>query len=125
LVDHPERLRALIVEGANPFLSYSDTARWREAREALDLLVVIEPAMTESARVADYVLPTPVGYEKWEFSNFPKRHPEVDVQVRPPVVPPVGEGLPEPEIYARLSEALGIFGEPPAALDALAGEALT
>jgi anaerobic selenocysteine-containing dehydrogenase len=125
LVDHPERLRALIIEGSNPFLSYSDTARWREAREALDLLIVIEPAMTESARVADYVLPTPVGYEKWEFSNFPKRHPEVDVQVRPPVVPPLGEGLPEPEIYARLAEALGIFGEPPAELAALAGEALT
>src|SRR5262249_50044700 len=40
-------------------------------------------------------------------------------------VPPGGEGLPEREIDARLSEALGIFGEPPAALDALAGEALT
>ncbi len=75
LLDHPERLRALVVEGSNPFLSFSDTARWREARERLDLLVVIEPAMTETAAVADYVLPTPVGYEKWEFANFPKGYP--------------------------------------------------
>ncbi|TMA68223.1 MAG: hypothetical protein E6J68_03675, partial [Deltaproteobacteria bacterium] len=81
LLDHPERLRALIVEGSNPFLSYSDTARWREARERLELLVVIEPAMTETARAADYVLPTPVGYEKWEFANFPKGYPEIFVQV--------------------------------------------
>ncbi|MGH7123951.1 MAG: molybdopterin-dependent oxidoreductase, partial [Stellaceae bacterium] len=59
LLDHPQRLRALIVEGSNPLLSYSDTQRWLEAREQLDLLVVVEPAMTETARIADYVLPTP------------------------------------------------------------------
>jgi anaerobic selenocysteine-containing dehydrogenase len=124
LHDHPERLRALIVEGANPYLSYSDTARWREARRRLDLLVVIEPAMTETARDADYVLPTPVGYEKWEFANFPKGYPEIYVQVRPPVVPGPAEALPEPEIYARLAEAMGLFGDPPAVLRDLAPRAL-
>jgi len=124
LLDHPERLRALIVEGSNPFLSYSDTNRWREARANLDLLVVIEPAMTETAQVADYVLPTPVGYEKWEFAAFPKGYPEIFVQVRPPVVPGPPEALPEPEIYARLAEALDIFGDVPAALHDLASGAL-
>ena len=124
LLDHPERLRALIVEGSNPFLSYSDTGRWREARARLDLLVVIEPAMTETARVADYVLPTPVGYEKWEFANFPKGWPEVYVQLRPPVVAGPPEALPEPEIYARLGEAIGLFGDPPAVLHELAADAL-
>jgi len=124
LLDHPERLRALIVEGANPYLSYSDTGRWREARARLDLLVVIEPAMTETARDADYVLPAPVGYEKWEFANFPKGYPEIYVQVRPPVIPGPAEALPEPEIYARLAEAMGLFSEPPAALHDLAPNAL-
>jgi formate dehydrogenase len=124
LLDHPERLRAIVVEGSNPFLSFSDTARWREARERLDLLVVIEPAMTETAAVADYVLPTPVGYEKWEFANFPKGFPEIFVQVRPPVVPGPADALPEPEIYARLAEAMGLFGAPPAELGELAPRAL-
>ncbi len=124
LLDHPERLRALIVEGANPFLSYSDTGRWREARERLELLVVIEPAMTETALLADYVLPTPVGYEKWEMANFPKGYPEVHVQVRPPVVPGPEDALPEPEIYARLAAAMNLFGEPPPELRALAPGAL-
>ena len=123
LLDHPERLRALIVEGSNPYLSYSDTARWRQARERLDLLVVIEPAMTETARAADYVLPTPVGYEKWEFANFPKGYPEVYIQVRPPVVPGPIDALPEPEIYARLGEAMNLFGPVPAALHELAAGA--
>ncbi len=116
LLDHPERLRALIVEGANPLLSYSDTGRWREAVGALDLLVVIDPAFTETARRADYVLPTPTGYEKWEISLFPKRHPEIHTQLRPPVVPVRGAGLPEAEIYVRLLEAMGLALAAPEAL---------
>jgi anaerobic selenocysteine-containing dehydrogenase len=125
LIDHPERIRALIVEGANPILSYSDAARWREARERLDLLVVIDPAMTETARMADYVLPTPVGYEKWETAVFPRGVPEIYMQVRPPVVPPPPDALPEPEIYVRLCEAMRLYGPAPAELEALATQALT
>jgi anaerobic selenocysteine-containing dehydrogenase len=124
LVDHPERIRAVIVEGSNPLLSYSDSQRWREAREKLDLLVVIDPAMTETAELADYVLPTPCGYEKWEFTIFPKRYPEIHTQVRPPLVPPPPEALPEPEIYMRLAEALDLFGPVPAELHDLAAHAL-
>lgn len=124
LLDHPERLRALIVEGSNPLLSFSDTQRWLEAREKLDLLVVVEPAMTETARIADYVLPTPVGYEKWEIAGFPKGYPEIYTQLRPPVVPGPEEALPEPEIYVRLAEAMRLVPEPPPQLFDLAAKAL-
>jgi anaerobic selenocysteine-containing dehydrogenase len=125
LIDHPERIRAIVVEGSNPILSYSDAARWREAREKLDLLVVIDPAMTETARLADYVLPVPTGYEKWENSGFPRGVPEIFVQVRPPVVPRRIPALTEPEIYVRLAEAMDLFGAPPAGLFALAEQAHT
>ena len=123
LLDHPERIRAVIVEGSNPILSFSDAARWREALANLDLVVVIDPAMTETARLADWVLPTPVGYEKWEIASFPKGWPEVCVQLRPPVVPGPPEALPEPEIYVRLAEALELFGPPPAELVELGEQA--
>jgi anaerobic selenocysteine-containing dehydrogenase len=125
LVDHPQRIRAVIVEGANPLLSYSDASRWREARARLDLLVVIDPAMTETGRLADYVLPAPVGYEKWETAAFPRGVPHVYMQVRPPVVPPPPDALPEPEIYVRLCEAMGLYAPPPDALHELAKEAQT
>jgi len=124
LIDHHERIRAVIVEGSNPLLSYSDSQRWREARAQLDLLVVIDPAMTETAELADYVLPTPCGYEKWEFTIFPKRYPEIHTQVRPPLVSPPVEALPEPEIYVRLAEALDLFGPVPPELHELAAHAL-
>src|ERR1051326_7192161 len=80
--------------------------------------------MTETAAGSDYGLPTPVGYEKWEFANFPKGYPQIFAQFRPPVVAALGEALPEPEIYARLAEAMGLFGEPPAVLGELAANAL-
>jgi len=120
LVDHPDRIRALIVEGSNPVLSYSDANAWKEARKQLDLLVVIEPTMTETAALADYVLPTTCGYESWQLAGFPKRSPQIDVQLRPPVVAARGEALAEPEIYARLVEAMGLVPEPPAKLFELA-----
>lgn len=121
LSSHPERIRALIVDGANPLSSYADTGRFREAFAALDLLVVIEPAMTETARAADYVLPTPTGYEKWETSIFPKD--VVAAQVRPPVVSGPAEALPEVEIYYRLARAMGLVDAAPRALHALAKRA--
>jgi len=124
LSDHPKRLRALVVEGSNPFLSYSDTSAWRAAREKLDLLVVIDPAMSETARTADWVLPTPCGYEKWEYAGFPKGYPEIYVQLRPPVIPGPDDALPEAEIYARLAEATGLVPDPPAELFELAKNAL-
>ncbi len=127
LVDHPDRIRAMFLDTSNPLLSYSDAGRWREAFEALDLLVVIDPAMTESARHADYVLPAASPYQKWGYADFPKRWPEIIFQLRRPVTP-IEEGdesLPEPEIYARLVRAMGTFGEVPAELMELAEEALT
>ncbi len=124
-VDDERRIRALWVEGANPILSYADAPAFREARKQLDLLVVVEPAMTETALLADYVLPTPTGYEKWEQAGFPKGYPEVYVQLRPPVVPGPAEALPEPEIHARLVEAMELMPPPPEELFALAEEALT
>ncbi len=114
--DHPERIRALIVEGANPLLSYPDTNAWREAIERLDLMVVIDPAFTETARHAHYVLPVPCGYEKWEMAAFPKRHPQIDMQLRPPVIPGPAEALPEGEIYVRLAEAMALVDPLPADL---------
>lgn len=120
LGDDPARLRALIVDGANPLVSYAGTSRWHAAIRRLDLLVVIDPAMTETARMADYVLPTPVGYEKWEIGFFPKHARTIHAQLRPPVLAPPPEALPEPEIYARLARAMGLFSPRPRALDLLA-----
>lgn len=120
--NHPHRIRALICDTANPISSYPDTKRFREAFAQLDLLVVIDPAMSETAYLADYVLPTPTSYEKWEVAVFPKS--VLVPQVRPPVVKGPDEALPEVEIYYRLARAMGVVPAAPAILHKLAKKAM-
>jgi anaerobic selenocysteine-containing dehydrogenase len=107
LTDHPKRYRAMIVETGNPAHSLADSQRMRAALEALDTLVVIDVAMTETARLADYVLPAPTQYEKWEATFFNFEFPQNAFHLRRPLLPAPDGPLPEPEIHSRLVEALG------------------
>ena len=111
LTDHPARYRAMLVESANPAHSLADSARMREALRALELVVVIDVAMTETARLADYVLPAPTQFEKFEATFFNFDFPRNVFHLRHPVVPAPDGVLPEPEIHARLVEAAGALTE--------------
>lgn len=111
LTDHDARYRAMIVEAANPAHSLADSQRMREALEALDTLVVIDVAMSETARLADYVLPASSQYEKAEATFFNFEFPHNVFQLRQRVVDPLPGTLSEAEIHARLCEALGAITE--------------
>ncbi|KJK42691.1 molybdopterin oxidoreductase, partial [Lentzea aerocolonigenes] len=111
LTDHPARYRAMLVESANPAHSLADSARMREALRALELVVVIDVAMTETARLADYVLPAPTQFEKFEATFFNFDFPRNIFHLRHPVVPAPEGVLPEPEMHARLVEASGALSE--------------
>jgi len=107
LTDHPKRYRAMLVESGNPVHSLADSQKMREALRSLELLVVIDVAMTETARLAHYVLPAPTQFEKYEATYFNLEFPNNYFHLRRPILEPVGNTLPEPEIHARLVEALG------------------
>ena len=105
--DHPDRIRAMIVDSGNPVNSGADTLAYRKAFEKLELCVVIDVAMTETAEYADYILPASTQYEKWEAAFFTFSFPENFFYARRPVLAPDGNTLPEPEIYRRLCVAMG------------------
>jgi len=111
LTDHPDRFRAMIVESSNPAHSLADSPRMREALRALECLVVIDVALTETAREAHYVLPAASQFEKWECTFFTLEFPTNAFHLRRPLLPPLAGTLPEPEIHARLCRALGIFSD--------------
>jgi anaerobic selenocysteine-containing dehydrogenase len=111
LTDHPDRFRAMIVESSNPAHSVADSARVREALQALDLLVVVDVAMTETARLAHYVLPAASQFEKPEATFFNLEFPHNTFQLRHPVMEPLPGTLAEPEIWARLVRALGVVDD--------------
>ena len=111
LADHPKRYRAMIVEATNPAHSLADSKRMREAMAALDTLVVIDIAMTETARLAHYILPASTQFEKAEATFFNLDFPKNYFHLRRPLFAKAGNTLPEAEIHARLCEALGAVTE--------------
>ncbi|MBU2601077.1 MAG: molybdopterin-dependent oxidoreductase [Actinobacteria bacterium] len=68
----PYPLRAMVLTGANPLLTNPNTERVRRAFEALDLLVVRELFMTETAALAHYVLPAASFLERSELHTHAK-----------------------------------------------------
>ncbi|MCZ6783774.1 MAG: molybdopterin-dependent oxidoreductase [Proteobacteria bacterium] len=112
LTDHPKRFRAMLVESANPAHSLADSPRMREAIEALELTVVIDVAMSETARLADYVLPVATQFEKAEATFFNFEFPRNYFHLRRPLLEPPDGLFSEAELHARLIEALGAMPEP-------------
>lgn len=104
-----DRIRAVWVDSSNPVSTYANTTAYTEAFSKLDLLVVVDVAMTETARLAHYVLPAASQFEKVEATAFNLEFPENFSHFRHPLFSPLGESLPEPEIYTRLFEKMGII----------------
>lgn len=109
--DHPQRIRGLIVDSANPVVSGADTQAYQRAFPKLDLLVVVDVAMTETARYADYILSAASQFEKWEAAFFNLEFPTNAFHLRKPLFAPLADTLPESEIYRRLAVAIGAIPE--------------
>jgi anaerobic selenocysteine-containing dehydrogenase len=105
--------------------SLPDSARFREALDALDVVVVIDVALTETGRCADYVLPAASQYEKWEATFFTLEFPRNAFHLRRPILDPLPGTLAEPEIHARLVRASGALDDDAEALEELKAAAET
>ena len=120
------QLRCLLIAGANPMNSMPDTLRLREALKALDLLVVIDPYMTPTAKYAHYILPPKMQYERADLpislAGFTLQADNWS-QYTPPVIdPPAGsevcdEWYPFWAIAKRLGFAIDFLGKGPLPLD--------
>ncbi len=109
--DHDDRIRAMFIESANPVHSLAGGDDWRAAMAELEFSVVIDVAMTETARLASYVLPASSQYEKVEATFFSLSFPDNSFTVRAPILEPLEGTLPEPEIHARIVRELGLYDD--------------
>ena len=121
LSDHPDRLRAVHVSACNPLRAYPDTTAYENAFGKLDLLVVNDMVMSETARLAHYVLPCRTYYESWDATFFPWTYPDVYFQLRRPIVDPPAQCLEAAQIHTLLAEKLGLIPEIPDGLQQAAG----
>jgi formate dehydrogenase major subunit len=96
-------LRALYVMGENPCLSEPDIRRVKAGLSALDFLVVQDIFLTETAELADVVLPAACFAEKdGLFTNTERR-----VQKVRRALPPPGEAREDWQILRDIAVALG------------------
>ncbi|MDB6082971.1 MAG: oxidoreductase, molybdopterin-binding protein [Gammaproteobacteria bacterium] len=98
-------LKALFVYNHNPVIVHPDQNRLKQGLAREDLFVVgIEVAMTDSMAYADVVLPACTHFEHADlYAAYGQQY----LQRAAPVIPPVGESLPNTEIFRRLAATFG------------------
>ena len=109
VLEDPRRSRALFVWNMNPLGSCPNQARLRRALQREDLLTVaIDLFPTDSTEAADYVLPA-ASFLEFDDIVAPYFNPSLAAQAK--VMEPIGQALPNLEIFRRLGRAMG-FEEP-------------
>ncbi len=97
-------LKMIWVERGNPVTQNPDTNTILKAFEKLEFRVVVEQFMTDTAREADIILPAKNMFEQTDIIGS---YWNPYVQLKPKVLEPAGQVLPETEIYFRLAQKLG------------------
>jgi anaerobic selenocysteine-containing dehydrogenase len=99
---NPE-LKAIWVERGNPVLQSPDTNSVIKAFSNAGFKVVVEQFMTDTAALADIILPAK---DMFEQSDILSSYWSPYIQFKPKVIQSPGEVLPESEIYFHLAKKL-------------------
>jgi anaerobic selenocysteine-containing dehydrogenase len=99
-------VQALVVYNSNPAAVAPDLVQVRRGLAREDLFtVVLEHFQTDTADWADYVLPATTQLEHWDV-HYAYGH--VYATLNRPAIAPIGEALPNTEIFRRLARAMGL-----------------
>jgi anaerobic selenocysteine-containing dehydrogenase len=118
----PKKAQALVTWNINIAASNPDQARLhRTLRDERLFHVAIDPFPTDTTDFADYVLPA-ASFLEFDDIVSPYFHLSMSAQVK--ALQPMGEALPNQEIFRRLARAMGyneavLFEDDQSALDAL------
>jgi anaerobic selenocysteine-containing dehydrogenase len=99
-------IQALFVYSSNPATTAPNQNLVLQGLRRDDLFTVVhEHFMTDTARYADYVLPSTMEVEHWDL--FPSWG-HTYVTLNQPAIPPQGEALPPTELFRRLAARMGL-----------------
>jgi len=100
---HQGKIRAMYVIGENPIMSEPYMSHVKQALQQLEFLVVQDIFPTETAVLADVILPTAAFAEKdGTYTNTERRVQKLRKAVDPP-----GEAKPDWQIVSQLAEKMG------------------
>jgi anaerobic selenocysteine-containing dehydrogenase len=102
-------VHALVVYNSNPATIAPDTGKVLRGLAREDLFtVVLEHFLTDTARYADVVLPATT---QVEHVDLVPSWGHTYITYNQPAIAPVGEALPNTEIFRRMAAAMGLPGE--------------
>ncbi|CAA0080908.1 Acetylene hydratase [Halioglobus japonicus] len=102
------QVKALIVIGGNPVMSWPDQTKTLEALAELDLLVCIDINHTATTRLADYLLPAAHAFERDGLAEFTDRlYDKPFGQYSKPIMKPKGAVQEEWRYLVGLAKRLG------------------
>lgn len=100
---HDGALKAMYIMGENPIVTDPNIRHTKEAIQNLDFLVVQDIFLTDTARLADVILPAACAFEKeGTFTNTERRVQKVRKAILPP-----GEARDDLRIIKELSARMG------------------
>ncbi|NVO57129.1 formate dehydrogenase subunit alpha [Rhodobacteraceae bacterium B1Z28] len=97
-------IKGMYIQGENPAMSDPDVGHAREALAKLELMIVQDIFLTETANYADIILPASALYEKNGTVSNTNRQVQ---RVRPAVAPP-GEAREDWKITVELAQRIGL-----------------
>jgi anaerobic selenocysteine-containing dehydrogenase len=106
----PYSIKAFISSGANPAVTFPDTKLLLEGFKQLELNVSIDPYLTETGQLADYVLPACTSFEETGIGGFPWAisYGEPYITLRKALVEPLYESMPIWKIWSLLGRKTGM-----------------
>ena len=103
LTEDPYPVKASLMFGTNPLLTYADTGKTFEALEKLDLIVTVEFFKTTTAMYSDIILPAAANHE---YEDLSPRSGHINT--RPKLVEPPGECRSDVQWINLIAEEMGV-----------------
>ncbi len=98
-------IEALIVYNSNPVAVAPDSSQVAKGFQRDNLFtVVLEQFQTDTADMADYVLPATTQLEHWDIHTS---YGHTDVLLNRPAIEPLGEARPNTEVFRQLARRMG------------------
>jgi len=111
LNEKPYPIKSLLVVGANPLVNWPNSNKVREAFEKLEFLMVEDLFMTETAKMADIVLPAVSHLETDDLRDVYFNHECLPLIVKSnKVIEPIGQCMEDWKIWTELGRRMG-YGE--------------
>ncbi|HTR45437.1 MAG TPA: molybdopterin-dependent oxidoreductase [Thermodesulfovibrionales bacterium] len=95
----PGAVRALYIMGENPLVTFKDVSVVEKTLKELDFLVVQDIILTDTAKLADVVLPA----SSWAEKEGTFMAATGDIQNSPKLIPETGQSIPDWKIFRNLA----------------------